>query len=250
MIKGKNRKGIMILVLVILLLLSGVLGATIAYFQDHTDVMKNTFVGGALFVKPKEDFVLLEQKVEETVAADSNFKTAKYKLVDGTEIGYAYDVLPGVNLPKRPFITANRLLMEAYLYVVVDTQGTFARGNNNSRWTATNGKMYWDMDSHWVFLKEIPGTKAGTSRAVYYYYNPTTDKDTLAGGASYAEIDIMQQNGGYSITVLPDYPDKTTGQWQFSVTFQAFICQVDGSNGRLTVEDAWDINFGNNPGQG
>lgn len=248
MIKGKNRKGIMILVLVILLLLSGVLGATIAYFQDHTDVMKNTFVGGALFVKPKEDFVLLEQKVEETVAADSNFKTAKYKLVDGTEIGYAYDVLPGVNLPKRPFITANRLLMEAYLYVVVDTQGTFARGGQYGRtWTATKGEgeMHWDMDSHWAFLKVIPNT----DKAVYYY-KPDSNSNTLKGGNTYGQIDIMHQDNGYSVKVSDDYPDNTTGKWQFSVTFQAFICQVDGSNGRLTVEEAWNINFGDNPGQG
>ena len=240
MIKGKNRKGIMILVLVILLLLSGVLGATIAYFQDHTDVMKNTFVGGALFANPEADFTLQEQKVEETVAEDSNFKTAKYKLATGIDGGFEYQVLPGVDLPKRPYITANKLLMEAYLYVVVDTQGTFTRGNNDRTWTATNGKMYWDMDSHWTFMKVLPNT----DKAVYRY------NDTLKGGNTYGQIDIMHQDNGYSVKVSADYPDKTTGTWRFSVTFQAFICQVDGSNGRLTVEDAWDINFGNNPGQG
>lgn len=237
MLSSKYRKRLAVLVVIILLLLGGVLGVTIAYFQDNTDVVKNTFVGGVLFVDPANEFTLQEQQVVEAPVGSAT----KYVLSAGVDKdGFAYNVLPGVDIPKRPYINVTKLLMEAYLYVVVDTGGAFDL-TNYTQWTSKDGKISWTMASGWAYLKS-QGNK------VIYYYTGENANGKLPAG-TYSEIDLMKQENGMSITVASDYNYKndqynTKGDAvKFDIDFKAYICQSVAGNVTFTPRTAWDTMF-------
>lgn len=238
MLSSKYRKRLAVLVVIILLLLGGVLGVTIAYFQDHTEVIKNTFAPGVLFIDPDTQFTLQEQAVVEAAVGSAT----KYVLGTGVDNdGFEYTVLPGVKIPKRPYIKVDKLLIEAYLYVVVDTKGAFTRSSNNTQWTSTDGKISWAMASGWTFLK------AQGNKAIYYYTAKSSDGKLPAG--TYSNINIMQQSDGMSITVASDYnytnnTNNTKGSAvKFDIDFKAYMCQRGANDVTLTVEQAWEANF-------
>ena len=155
--------------------------------------------------------------------------------------GFEYTVLPGVKIPKRPYIKVDKLLIEAYLYVVVDTKGAFTRSSNNTQWTSTDGKISWAMASGWTFLK------AQGNKAIYYYTAKNANGKLPAG--TYSNINIMQQSDGMSITVASDYNYKnnqynTKGDAvRFDIDFKAYICQRVAADVVFTVQEAWNANF-------
>ena len=247
MMSSKYRKRLAVVVVMILLLLGGVLGVTISYFQDQTDIVKNTFAGGALFNDPIKNFTIVEQKVTEAPVGSAT----KYQLTDGTTTGFAYTVLPGVSIPKRPYIKVDTLLMDAYLYVVVDTNRfTIATGNDSRTWTSGTG-VTWEMASNWKILTDASGKAVyKEGKAVYYYVGKNANGKLPAG--TYTEIDIMKQtgsgNGRTSISVDANYSAESAVE--FKIDFRAYICQISADNTTLTPYQAWKTNFADTAGIG
>ena len=241
MLSSKHRKKLIVIVVALLLLIGGVLGATIAYFQDHTGIVKNTFVGGTLFIDPDVDFMLLEKKIEEIPRGESGYETAKYRLTtENLQEGQSFVVLPGTKIPKRPYIKVDRLLMDAYLYVTVDIGSNyFDASNNNRTWTTIDDMIDWSIDENWTYLDQ-KGTK------VIYYYTGSGTKTggVLPGGSTNMTIDIMKQVGGYSIFVDGSYLGRPDDDGFPTLKFQAYICQVSNENQPLTAQQAWELTFG------
>lgn len=256
MSKSKFRKRLAVVAVIIILLLSAVLGVTIAYFQDHSDVVRNTFVGGALFNEPEVEFVLHESEKREVTTNDGDlYKWAKYTLYDCTckdnvngkaLTEQTYTVLPGVPIPKDPHIVIGNLLMDAYLFVEVINDGNGDFQLSNGVWTSTKETgITWSMASGWQLLASEQQPTNGNK--IYYY------KGTAADGALDADvynteanlpIQIMNQshvtvNGkDYAVEVKSTYTGKQNTE--VVVKFKAYICQADGDNRRLTYGDAWD----------
>ena len=242
MVSSKYRKRLTVLIVLILLLLGAVLGVTVAYYQDTTGIVKNTFVGGILFTDPEVQFQLLEKQNAEVGTSEAAFKTAKYKLTGtDTATGQTYVVMPGAPIPKRPFVKIEKLLMRAYLFVSVDvTTDMYYETSAPTKWRNKDATITWEMASGWKFLKR------DGNRAVYYYTGTGTTGDGLIpGGTQALTIDIMNQQNpasagyttGYSIRVDGSYVGNENGFP--SITFKAYICQADGDGTTISKETAW-----------
>ncbi len=244
MIKGKFRKRLAVVALILLLLLSTVLGVTIAYFRDSTNVVRNTFVGGTLFNDPDVDFQLVEEEAVETTKEDSTFTVSKYKLNPSVTVtAQTYDVLPGVPIPKRPYIKIDRLLMDAFLFVEVNPGGKFVE--NNGTWTSTDDMITWSMADNWTLM---PAEMQPNDGRRIYYYKKSADGILDASEYAAAQIELMNQSHvtktagdqtfGYAVDVSPEYDSPIRSD--ISISFKAYICQASGDGRNLNAVEAWD----------
>ena len=238
MVNSKYRKRLTVLVVLILLLLGAVLGVTIAYYQDHTGVIKNTFAPGVLFTKVTEDFILKEDNAVPTVKGDDAFSQSKYKLDPTTAVNSnTYEVLAGVPIPKRPYVQVKNLLLDAYLFVEV-TKGDFkptATGNANEVWSSTSG-VSWAMADGWYPLPAE--MQKDTTKRVYYY--KLNGSELLKAGSfkSATQINIMKQDHagtGYAVKVATTYDAQTRAD--INIVFKAYMLQAGNY---ATAKAAWD----------
>lgn len=131
----RNKKAWLIVVVTALILVASVFG-TLAYLTDKTEAVVNTFTLGKLLEDP-ENLVVKEHK-----AADENHDGV-YTLDEQEVVKNEYTVLPGVDLPKDPFIkTTENLQLDAYVFVeVVDKTGTNLHAEVDSAlWTELSKK--------------------------------------------------------------------------------------------------------------
>ena len=132
----RSKKTWLIVACTVMVLAVSVVG-TIAYLTDTTEPVVNTFTMGKLLDDPL-NFVLKEHQ------ATDNDKTGVYTLDDTKEVNAnEYTVLPGVDLPKDPFVKTNETLkLDAYVFVeVVDEIGTALHFTVDSdKWTELSGK--------------------------------------------------------------------------------------------------------------
>lgn len=132
----RSKKTWLIAACIALVLAVSVVG-TIAYLTDTTDAVVNTFTVGKLLDDPLS-FVLKEHQATDTD------KDGVYTLDDTKEVNTnTYTVLPGVDLPKDPFVKTNETLkLDAYVFVeVVDGTGTNLHFTVDSdKWTELSGK--------------------------------------------------------------------------------------------------------------
>ena len=108
-----KKKKIFIVVAACLLLLTVSAGGTLAYLTYRTAEVKNTLTVGDI-LQPDDSFDLIEHE-----ATDSD-RDGIYTLTSTETTENTYVVLPGVDLPKDPFVRTGKVLaLDAYVFVEV-----------------------------------------------------------------------------------------------------------------------------------
>ena len=196
----RSKKTWLIVACTVMVLAVSVVG-TIAYLTDTTEPVVNTFTMGKLLDDPL-NFVLKEHQATDTD------KDGVYTLDDTKEVNTnTYTVLPGVDLPKDPFVKTNETLkLDAYVFVeVVDETGT---------------ALHFTIDSDkWTELEGVTGPKGGK------VYVMKANNGIAEAGAFLGPITILTEN---KITV--DNVEITDAAAQFggTVTFYGYMIQAGG----------------------
>ena len=207
--KPKNRKTA-IIVICAALVLAGTVFGTIAFFTHTTDDVKNTFTMGKLLDDPLS-FVLKEHK-----ALDED-EDGAYTLSKTEEVSEnTYLVLPGVDIPKDPFVkTEETLKLDAYVFIEVKdaTEGT---------------NLHYTVDAqNWTLLTGKTGPKGGKVY-VMALNGGIVNKDSKLGPVS-----ILKDN---KVTV--DNAAITDAEKQFGgeVSFYGYMIQAGSFK---DYEEAW-----------
>ncbi len=132
------KKKLLIALAIVLVVAMSVTG-TLAYLTANTGAVTNTFTVGKVFDEEDSDthknFELLEHGI--------TGKPGEYTLDLQSEVsGNEYTVMPGVNIPKDPFVRVNRPVgVDVYLFVeVVDgTSEQLTVTVDPAKWTKLAG---------------------------------------------------------------------------------------------------------------
>lgn len=131
------KKKLLIALAIVLVVAMSVTG-TLAYLTANTGAVTNTFTVGKVFDEEDSDthknFELLEHGI--------TGKPGEYTLTDEEVSGNEYTVMPGVNIPKDPFVRVNSPVgVDVYLFVeVVDGTGEQLTVTvDSAKWTKLAG---------------------------------------------------------------------------------------------------------------
>jgi predicted ribosomally synthesized peptide with SipW-like signal peptide len=184
-----KRKTIYTILAVVLVCCIAVAG-TLAYLTAQTSEVKNTFTSTDTLGK-------IDLKEHEATVNDKGV----YTLGAAEVTSNSYKVLPGVNLPKDPFITiTDKSDVASYLYVeVVDELGE-------------NSGLSYALTSDWTKLN-VKGANGGD---VYVYQNGLLITDTNAP----ATVSILKDN---VVTVGQDVNVDKNG---VDITFYGYMAQA------------------------
>ncbi|MBQ2960412.1 MAG: hypothetical protein IJE09_04225 [Oscillospiraceae bacterium] len=184
-------------------------GGTLAWLQDKTNTVTNTFTAAELFENPDADFGLWEHEV---VDAD---KDGKYEFAEATTTeGVEYNILPGVNIPKDPTVDVKNLKANAYLFIKVDDTLEFG--------------LNYEVDSCWKAIDADNG--------VYVY---------LDNGSEI--INASSEGKSFTANILKDKQIVVDGNYVSignpgALSFTAYMVQATG-NGSSAAE-AWANTYG------
>ena len=211
----KNKKIWLVAACAVLALTMSVIG-TIAYLTGSTGPVVNTFTVGKLLDDP------LNFVVKEHEATDTD-KDGVYTLDDGKEVTTnTYDhVLPGVDLPKDPFVkTEETMKLDAYVFVEVVKSEDF--GTN----------LHFTVDSNnWTEISGATGKNGGQ------VYAMKANGGIAKAGEMLGPIKVLTDD---KITV--DNAPITDAEAQFGgdVTFYGYMIQAAGFE---DATDAWTKGF-------
>ena len=200
----RSKKAWLIVACTVMVLAVSVVG-TIAYLTDTTGPVVNTFTMGNLLDDPL-NFVLKEHQATDTD------KDGVYTLDDTKEVNTnTYTVLPGVDLPKDPFVKTNETLkLDAYVFVeVVDETGT---------------ALHFTVDSDkWTELADVTGPNGGK------VYVMKANNGIAEAGEKLGPISILAKNSnGKEITVDNEAITNAAAQFGGTVTFYGYMIQAGG----------------------
>jgi hypothetical protein len=207
MMKRKMMKKAMMMVLALAMVCVASVAGTLAYLSHQTGPVTNTFVIGSLFDNATTDFALWEHKLANDGEGDNGVFTllaGENELVKRNEYK---NVLPGVNVPKDPFVRVDGLKEDAYLFLVVEDN--------------TGDHINFTMDSNWELYK------TETDGKQIYVYAEAADDYTLSSDPSQRNLGILLDN---TVTVDKDF----AGGSGINISFTAYIIQSAG----LTDRDA------------
>ena len=202
--KRKMMKKAMVMVLALAMVCVASVAGTLAYLSHKTEKVTNTFVIGSLFENATQDFALMEHKLANDGEGVNGVFTLTTDLVTTNKYK---NVLPGVNVPKDPFVRVNGLKEDAYLFLVVEDN--------------TGNHISFVMDSKW----EPYETENGKSIYVY----KEADNDYILDRNTTEQINILKDK---KVTVDKAFADDT----DINISFTAYIIQSAGLTGR---EAAW-----------
>lgn len=196
------KKKLLIALAIVLVVAMSVTG-TLAYLTANTGVVTNTFTVGKVFDEEDsgthKNFELLEHGI--------TGKPGEYTLTAEEVSGNEYTVMPGVNIPKDPFVRVNNPVgVDVYLFVeVVD---------------GTGEQLTVTVDSvKWTKLAGVTGTHGGD---VY-----TLASGRLAAGSTLDATYILANNE----IAVANATIVNPGQ----VTFYGYLIQAAGFT---SAEDA------------
>ena len=209
----KTTKKAMLLTVCALVLVAATMMGTMAYLTVGDRTVTNTFVAGQL-IEDKEAF-----KLEEHVAARTD--GGKYSLTDEVTQANTYTVVPGVNLPKDPYVKVE-VLEDSYLFLEV-----------------INGlpeEMTFDIDSLWTALTDSHGDPVTKNSHPIYYRTAGTVKPS--DGVITVNILASQQvkvDSSLDVSELAGDASKT-------LVFNAYLGQAN-SDAYTDALGAWNALF-------
>lgn len=202
------------------LLLVGAAGAagSLAYLQQTTGTVTNTFTATSTLIDNGGTFTLDESTVK---WENGNYVIDTTK--DRTKTGNPYNkILPGLkNVAKDPRVNLDKVTTECYLFVTVKE-------------TDKANTLTWEIDDeNWEALKdgENQVTKAGAPVFV--------KKTTVDEGTNNANIDILKGDK-VDFGNFANLPNDT------SLEFDAYLVQSAGFDSNL---DAWNKTYADVPAE-
>ena len=231
----KKTKKIVTLALAAVLLVGTTVAATVAYLQDETEVVKNTFTVGNVEIDLDEALVTLYGKPATGVADtnDADNDGDKEELIPTTEVEnvkYAnrvkkneYKLIPGHTYTKDPTVHVELGSEESYVFMKVVI-------NNYSDVVEVYGDGFLPQDvvngwepAVWVSTEEISiNDDDDTATYIFYYHEKVTDtltaQEPLVLEPLFTEI-VM--DGEF------DYDDVNTLK-NASIDVTAYAIQADG----------------------
>ncbi len=219
------KKKIIAIALCAALAVGGVVAGSIAWLQDTTGPVVNTFTVGNI------DIDLTEHALNE----------------DGTELNSSvttsansYDVIPGTTYPKDPFVTVNAKSEPCYLFVTVKEEGGTVSANHADGHQPTTTDCNFDCflqyevdGANWKPLMKNSSQVTAADGALVYYL--TIDSETTQATPYYV---IKNNTIKVRDTVTKAMVDKLTTENQPKLTFKAAAVQ------KANVADentAWDL---------
>ena len=195
----------MALVLCAALLVAGSIFGTLAYLQDKTDTVTNTFTTGKVKITLHE-FEIDNATGKKVVAGTDDQGNAIYEKADVTGIE-DIKLVPRREIEKNPVITVEKGSEECYLFVMVEDSMT--------AYVTIN----WDTD----LWKKVEGTDN-----IYY----CTNKVNATNAA--VPVDVFE-----SVTCkdVVEYKEGTVG----TIKITAYAVQAYGFD---DAKDAWSKTFG------
>lgn len=177
------------LLLVVILLIGGTIGGTIAYLIATPKSVTNTFVAGEIGT-----LTLTE------TGADGNATTSR-----------SFMVTPGVNITKDPKLTytpaTENDIGSVYIFIEVSGEGwSYDAGN-----FVTAEGMSWSVDPYWTWLKD----------KVFYKLVESADIDTVTDKAIISGNTIVVPN-----TITEDTIDEAAKH--AALVFTAYAIQAEG----------------------
>ncbi len=187
------------LVLVVALSVAG----TFALFSAKTEVVSNTFAMGGLI--PENGLTLKEHIAE--LQADGS-----YKLGTGEVASNAYTVVPGVNLPKDPYVDVTFLKDAPLCYLFVEVVSTLPEGLN------------FAVNAQWLPLKNGDAQVSGPNGGLVYVYSED-GATALQFNTNKAGLGIL---AGNQVTVSKNIADLGESP---KLDFYAYLSQAIGVSG-------------------
>lgn len=184
----KRRVKALLIALCVGVLAAGSAVTTIAYLTDKTEKAVNVFVLGELF-EHENAFVLAEH------AAQDPDRDGVYALDLSSEVSAnTYLVMPGVDLPKDPFVRSEEALKsDAYLFVALHNTldpAVFTVTVDSANWADT-GLVNEDGDKVYVLAKNGGIAPAGEAIAPIYILKDNTIE--VAGKTVAAEAGVSDE---------------------------------------------------------
>lgn len=224
-----------LIALAAVMLLCGSYLVTLAYLQEDTVKLDNTFFPAGLATT---------LQIVEKDPVDTNGNGIFDDDLTGTEVtSETYLFAPGVTLKKQPYVKITGLTENAYLFIsYTDT----IHGNET-----TNKELPWEIDTaNW---KQI--TDSTHKRLVYVYVGPHaaskngTSLGILTGtakGTNYTAVDgKMDIIKNDTVRVIPEAYDitnsKTSDYSTSALTFSAYLVQAIGF---ADYQAAWNATYG------
>ena len=203
------RKPLLVVVAMVAVAAISVAG-TLAYLTASTEEVKNTFSAGGL-VGPESVFTLDESKA---TADENNPGTYTLDTTERVKENSYEAVVPGVDVPKDPKVTIEKLEANAYLFLEVDG-------------STMPDTLTWAIDdSQWTELTGVT-PKHGTT---VYAHNAA-----IAAGAASTEYNVLKDA---KIVVDGDYE---AGASEEALEFWAYLTQSAGFD---NATEAWNATWG------
>lgn len=207
-----RKKNLFLALLAMVLVCAISVTGTMAYLT-MTTVEKpviNTFMasGGG---KLAESITLLEHVVADE---KDGVKDGIYELTTATTENNSYNVLPGTDLPKDPYITiVDKTTAPAYLYVDVVGKADLASVG-----------LTFELDDCW---KEIEVNGAANKGTVYVYCNATTKEPVVLNdsGADLSGINIIKDK----VIKVDSTNENVKLTDEKELTFYAYLAQASVS---------------------
>ena len=195
----KTRKKILALTVCAMVLITGSVLGTMAWLTAETDEVVNTFTYGNINIDLDEHVYDPDQNAlgeELTKSADN------------------YLIIPGIDLPKDPFVTVKAGSEDCYLFVKVEESEGFAKG-----------KVTYAVDESWT---KGDGTKIPAN--VYYRQ--------VSQPAAHVSYNVLKDNKIFVSENLTKDEVKEMQQSQVRPTlkFTAYAIQAEGID---SAETAW-----------
>ena len=217
MTRAMRRMRKYLLVVACIALIAGLaIGGTIAWLQDTTRNITNTFTPSNITVN-----------LQETGVVETGDQTKEFQFI------------PGKNLDKDPKVTANGNV-PYFVFVKVQPEGWKKDSTNDYLYTIYGeenaaAKVTCRVnDQNWTYLQS--GTE--NEKPYYVYYAEVT----AANGGSFEKY-VLTGDANDTITVpgaLTDEEMENSGISAISLTFTAYAMQKTNGDSEFSAETAWN----------
>ena len=212
---ARHSKGVKVITLVLafVLVIGASISGTLAWLTAKTGEVKNTFTSAELFGS-EGGLTLTEQK------ASANSDGTYTLTSETTTNGNAYNILPGVDIPKDPMVSVTNLEESAYLYIKVTEN-------------LPSGLTYEIDSRYWAVLDNTnyPG--------IYVYKGASAANNVISASDSNMKTFTAPILAGNKITVAGTY-DGTSDD--LSLAFEAYMVQATGNG--TNAATAWTNTYG------
>lgn len=209
MYSGKPQIRLWPLMMAAVLVLGSMVGVALGKYIHSTELEATVTFSAKL-----ADSIVLEEH-EAVRQSDGSYKLDNTKTVTSN----AYTLIPGLDVPKDPYITIkNKTPLDAYLFVeVVDTLDVHTNTDDS-----TFAPVTYHMTDNWMLLKDGENPVAGKHGGTVYVYTADgtnaaavndekwTAKETTEDGATnyYLTIPLLQADQAGNSVFVSQYLNK------------------------------------------